>query len=108
MLPPGVTLSETTGELSGVPHGLGSYAFSVRAQSGNRFGFARFTITVADLSFSVEDAINALLGGPALSAADSQFLDEHGNRNGIFDAGDMRALLRARALLPSPPKTTQP
>jgi hypothetical protein len=108
MLPPGVTLSETTGELSGVPHHAGSYTFSVRAQSGDRFGFARFTITVADLSFSVEDAINALLGGPALSLANVQFLDQHGNQNGIFDAGDVRALLRARALLPSPPKRTQP
>jgi hypothetical protein len=108
MLPPGVTLSETTGELSGVPHHAGSYTFSVRAQSGDRFGFARFTITVADLSFSIEDAINALLGGPALTPANAQFLDQHGNQNGILDAGDVRALLRARALLPSPPTRAQP
>jgi hypothetical protein len=98
-LPPGVTLSQETGALTGVPSSSGAYTFSLRAQSGDRYGYARFTILVAPLTFSVEDAINAVLGGPALSPANAQFLDEQGNKNGVFDVGDVRALLRARGLL---------
>jgi hypothetical protein len=101
-LPPGVTLSETTGELAGQTQEAGSYTFSVRGRSGDRYGYARFTISVAPLTFSVEDAVNALLGGPALSPANAQFLDQQGNRNGIYDVGDLRAFLRAQGRLATP------
>jgi hypothetical protein len=85
-----------TGELKGVPQIHGAFTFSVRASSGDRYGFARFTITVSALTFTAQDAINALLGGPPLSADNEHYMDLQGNRNGKFDVGDLQAFLRAR------------
>ncbi len=39
-------------------------------------------------------AARALLGGPPLDAAAAAYLDEIGNRNGVFDVGDYLAWLR--------------
>jgi len=93
-LPPGVVLGEATGALAGSPRVAGWYTVGVRAHSGARYGFARVTMVVAPGSVSVEDAQNALLGGPALSPQNAQLLDQIGNRNGRFDVGDLRAYLR--------------
>ncbi len=43
------------------------------------------------------DAIAELLGTPRLDAAQKGFLDELGNRNQIFDVGDLLAMLRRSA-----------
>jgi len=40
-----------------------------------------------------------LMGGPSLSAAQVQYLDSIGNRNGQLDVGDLRAYLRAQGQL---------
>ena len=45
--------------------------------------------------FTLEVAAASLLGGGGLSAADLQFLDALGNRNGRFDVGDFRAYLES-------------
>jgi len=50
--------------------------------------------------FTLEVAAASLLGGGGLSAADVQFLDALGNRNGRFDVGDFRAYLES---LTAPP-----
>ena len=51
-------------------------------------------------SFTPEVAAASLLGGGGLSAADLQFLDALGNRNGRFDVGDFQAYLRTLSGLP--------
>lgn len=51
--------------------------------------------------FAPEVAAAALLGGGALSAADQQFLDGLGNRNGRYDVGDFQAYLRSINGLPA-------
>ena len=50
--------------------------------------------------FTPEAAAAGLLGGAGLSAADRQFLDGIGNRNGRFDVGDFQAYLRTLNGLP--------
>ena len=50
--------------------------------------------------FTPEVAAAGLLSGGGLSAADQQFLDELGNRNGRFDVGDFQAYLRTLNGLP--------
>ncbi|HEU5260233.1 MAG TPA: pre-peptidase C-terminal domain-containing protein [Gemmatimonadales bacterium] len=50
--------------------------------------------------FTPEVAATGLLGGGGLSAADQQFLDGLGNRNGRFDVGDFQAYLRTLNGLP--------
>jgi sugar lactone lactonase YvrE len=50
--------------------------------------------------FTAEAAATALLGGGDLSAANRQFLDGLGNRNGRYDVGDFQAYLRSLNGLP--------
>jgi hypothetical protein len=50
--------------------------------------------------FTPEAAAVGLLGGGGLSAADQEFLDALGNRNGRFDVGDLQAYLRTLHGLP--------
>ncbi len=50
--------------------------------------------------FTLEAAASALLGGGDLSAANLQFLDGLGNRNGRYDVGDFQAYLRTLNGLP--------
>ena len=54
------------------------------------------TSTVA---IAVDDVANALMGGASLTAEQVQYLDSHGNHNGILDVGDLRAYLRAQGRL---------
>jgi hypothetical protein len=51
--------------------------------------------------FTPEVAAASLLGDGGLSAAQLQFLDEVGNRNGRFDVGDLQAYLRTINGLPA-------
>jgi M6 family metalloprotease-like protein len=55
---------------------------------------ARFVATVTVAS---SDALMELLGSPVLNPAQEGFLDELGNRNGVYDVGDYLALLRRGA-----------
>jgi M6 family metalloprotease-like protein len=52
---------------------------------------ARF---VAEVSVGPTDAVSDLLGTPKLSDAQRIYLDELGNRNGIYDVGDLLAMYR--------------
>ena len=57
---------------------------------------ARFVPIVA---VSVQDALQDVLGHATLSADQRSFLDELGNRNGLFDVGDLLALYRRQGLV---------
>ena len=52
---------------------------------------ARF---VAEVSVGPADAVSDLLGTPLLSDAQRAYLDELGNRNGVYDVGDLLAMYR--------------
>lgn len=52
---------------------------------------ARFVPIVA---VTLQDALGAILGGTTLSIEQRSFLDELGNRNGVYDVGDLLALYR--------------
>ena len=102
-LPPGVTLAANSGVLSGTPSDTGKFDFLVRASTGPRTGFARFTITVAAggpvVQVSLAEITTALLGGAPLSADAIRYLDNLGNKNGELDVGDLRAFLRSQGQL---------
>jgi M6 family metalloprotease-like protein len=49
---------------------------------------------VAEVAVAVTDATAEVLGTPRLSTEQKIFLDQLGNRNGLFDLGDYLALLR--------------
>jgi hypothetical protein len=99
-LPRGIALNSATGILTGVPTDTGSFAFTARAASGTRTGSRSFTLLITPVAVSTPDVVNALVGGTALSPALVQFLDSHGNHNGMLDVGDLRAFLRAQGQLP--------
>lgn len=97
-LPPGLTLSPS-GLLQGTPTRTGSFAFTVRATSGERSWFAPGTIQVIP-NVTIAEVSAALLGGPQLDPAKIEFLDQLGNKNGMLDVGDLRAYLRSQGRLP--------
>lgn len=99
--PPGITLAASTGVLSGIPEQEGVFALTVKAVSGQSFGFASFAITVTDPTVALGDAAAQLLGGAPLDSTQLRFLDLQGNHNGRFDVGDFRAYLRAKGQLPA-------
>jgi hypothetical protein len=102
-LPSGVALTAATGVLAGMPAEKGTFDFAVKAVNGSRAGFGRFSITVGEattVQVAVNDIANALMGGPALPAATVQYLDSHGNHNGMLDVGDLRAYQRAQGQIP--------
>jgi hypothetical protein len=101
-LPPGLTLTAATGVLTGTPTATGTFDFAVKAVNGSRAGFGRFTIAVGSappVQVAVNDIANALMGGTTLSADVVSYLDSQGNNNGVLDVGDLRAYVRAQAML---------
>ena len=65
------------------------------AHAGHPVGF------VPPPLFTAEVAAASLLGADGLTAADLQYLDAVGNRNGRYDVGDLQAYLRTLGGLPS-------
>jgi M6 family metalloprotease-like protein len=57
---------------------------------------------VVEVPVAVADATQDILGVPKLSDAQKQFLDQLGNRNGVYDVGDFLALLRRNGQPVSP------
>ena len=101
-LPSGITLDAAHGILSGSPTDSGSFAFDARATSGGQSATGHFTLHVTReqlMQIEIDAIATALLGGPALTTDQVQYLDQHGNNNGILDVGDLRAYLRARGVL---------
>lgn len=60
---------------------------------------ARFITQVAVVA---NDAVSELLGTPKLSDAQRTYLDELGNRNGVYDVGDLLAMYRRNGLAVPP------
>ena len=87
--------------LSGTPTDTGSFGFDARAMSGSQNTTGHFTIAISrnTVTVLVADIASALLGGPALTAEQVQYLDSQGNHNGVLDVGDLRAYLRAHGQL---------
>lgn len=101
LLPPGVELGAARGVISGIPEDQGEFAFTVKAESGDRFGFGNFVIVVSNPEVTVSAAADAILGVPgALTPELERFLDLQGNGNGFYDIGDFRAHLQAGGQLP--------
>lgn len=100
-LPPGLALDGGTGEISGEVSTDGIFSFVVKADDGNRVGFAALTINTLTFQITAADVANALFGLTTLPAQQSQFLDTQGNGNGTLDVGDFRAHLRVLGQLPS-------
>jgi hypothetical protein len=96
-LPAGLDLLPS-GVVGGEPTESGSFAFEAQATNGGQTATGRFTIVVAPhrVAVSIVEIAAALMGGPALSPDILQYLDSHGNRNGVLDVADLRAYLRAQ------------
>ncbi len=97
LLPPGLKLEPASGAITGVPQDSGRFLFAVRGASGGRFGVGTLTIAVSAPTVKISAAADPLLGGTPLAPDVQRYLDLRGNRNGRFDAGDLRALVAARA-----------
>ncbi len=54
------------------------------------------------VSVTVQDAVNDILGSATLAVEQRAFLDELGNRNGLFDVGDLLAFYRRQGLAVPP------
>lgn len=103
-LPPGLTLHDVTGVISGTPERAGTFEFTAQAQVSDRATRRPLTIEVTEPELRVTDAIDALMGVPRLLSPElERFLDLQGNRNGRFDVGDLQAYLRANGKLPKAP-----
>ena len=57
---------------------------------------------IAEVAVPVADATSEVLGTPKLTEAQRAFLDQIGNRNGLYDVGDFLALLRRNGQSASP------
>lgn len=100
-LPPGITLS-AAGVLHGTPTAAGTFTFTARGENADEIWTGQASISVGTVAVSVAEIVNFLMGGPPLSAATVQFLDQNGNRNGQLDVGDLRAYLRTQGQLTAP------
>lgn len=57
---------------------------------------------IAEQQIAVAEATEDLIGAARLTAAQREYLDQLGNRNGGYDVGDYLALLRRSGVAPSP------
>ncbi len=94
-LPVGLALDSATGVLSGVPEEAGTFALSFRVDDAQGFALRNLSLTVTTPVLSAAAAADGLLDPGSLSLDLERFLDLQGNRNGIYDVGDLRAHLRA-------------
>lgn len=95
-LPDGLRL-EGDGVLRGAA--LETGAFDTRIRATDALGLTAVQSLVVDVvapAFSVEGLVTPFLEAGALpTAMQLQFLDHHGNQNGSYDVGDLRAYLLA-------------
>lgn len=94
-LPPGLTLAAGTGIVSGSPSGAGAYSFTIQvSDAGARSAQQGFTLTVTGVPAAVVTSmVDALTGGPALSAAETSLYNC--NASAGFDVGDLLCYLDA-------------
>lgn len=57
---------------------------------------------IVELDVPVADATTEILGTARLTSDQKEFLDQLGNRNGVYDIGDLLSLLRRKGQVPSP------
>jgi M6 family metalloprotease-like protein len=107
-LPPGVSLSDSSGVLHGTPSAAGHYVFSLTATSGTLVASRTFNLDVVKPVVAAAVVLDDLLGGgTALTADERNFLDLLGNRNGRLDVGDVRAWLIDTGALPAEARTAE-
>jgi sugar lactone lactonase YvrE len=95
-LPSGLTLS-SAGIIAGVPEASGAFTLTVEVQTAGRIGSQNLTLQVSRPAVAAAAAAEHLMGVTGVLSEDQlRFLDLQGNRNGRFDIGDLRALLRAQ------------
>jgi hypothetical protein len=94
-LPPGLSLDATSGVIGGIPTAAGASNVTIRVDGGGRLGLRQFSMQVTTPAVTVSAAMDAAMGVPdALTIEEKRYLDIVGNNNGLFDIGDLRALLR--------------
>jgi hypothetical protein len=107
-LPPGVSLSDSSGALHGTPSAAGHYVFTLTATSGTLVASRAFNLDVVKPVVDAAVVLDDLLGGgTALKADERNFLDLLGNRNGRLDVGDVRAWLIDTGALPAEARTAE-
>ncbi|MBT8396594.1 MAG: hypothetical protein KJN92_06495, partial [Gemmatimonadetes bacterium] len=91
-LPPMMELLPN-GSIFGAPTALGEYPVTIRVIDDIGLqGFLSLTLDVDDPEIPSDAlASDFLLTGPALDPGTKVFLDNEGNRNSVYDLGDLRA-----------------
>ncbi len=97
--PAGISLG-SDGVLSGTPRSCGQATFEARVTSGAQSLTRQFSVAAIPPRLDTAQVVDQLLEGTgALSNDEVHCLDQLGNGNGRFDAGDLRAWLTATAAL---------
>jgi len=93
-LPEGMTLVQG-GSITGAPLRIGSHPLTLLVRDAiGLSAFVSLTLEVGDPEIPVEVLASPfLLTGGVLSPALRTFMDNEGNRNGIYDLGDFRAFV---------------
>jgi M6 family metalloprotease-like protein len=93
-LPEGMAFQEP-GSITGAPMRLGEYPLTLLVRDAiGLSAFVSLTLEVGDPEIPVETLASPfLLTGGVLSPALRTFMDNEGNRNGIYDLGDFRAFV---------------
>lgn len=92
-LPAGLLLDASTGMVSGIPAGAGTFRYTLTATSASFTASRTFVTQVTKPVLQAEAVLDQLLGVGSLTPDQIRFLDLLGNRNGSLDIGDVRAWL---------------
>jgi hypothetical protein len=93
-LPEGLTLSSSTGLVTGVPGESGEFILEATASSGAVSTSLSLTLPVGVPDLAVRDVLDELLGRGPLITDERRYLDLAGNRNGDLDIGDVLLFLK--------------
>jgi len=100
---PGLTISASTGVISGFPHDTGTFNFTATVASGAQIQAKPFSMSVTAPNLAGADVVMQLLGPSApLNADQTRYLDFLGNNNNGFDVGDFLAWLQKTGATLSP------
>lgn len=100
-LPEGLVL-QSTGVVAGAAMETGRFGLTVQARDASGLvASGSLTLDVTRPAVGVDALVGMfLLGTPAPTELQRIYLDRAGNRNGLYDLGDLRAFLRANPDLP--------
>ena len=102
-LPQGLTLTASTGVVSGFPQQTGNFSYTASVTSGAQTQARTFTFSVTAPTLTTNNVLQQLFGsGSPLSVDEQRYLDFLGNNNGTFDIGDFLAWVKATGAPPSP------